>query len=72
MLPRSIARAVLKLGFRDEDKARIHELAAKNQDGTISRAELAELDNYIEAGDLMALLQSKARRTLDRSKGVSS
>jgi hypothetical protein len=60
-MPRLLARLVLRLGFRDRDKARMHELAVKNQDGSISPPELEELDDYIEAGDLMALLQSKAR-----------
>ena len=64
LLPRSFAHGILKLGFRQRDMARMHELAAKNQEGRISATELEELDNYIEAGDLMALLQSKARQTL--------
>ena len=71
-MPRLLARLVLRLGFRDRDKARMHQLAVKNQEGLISQAELEELDNYIEAGDLMALLHSKARRALRHGKEAST
>src|SRR5437588_11816944 len=67
-LPRTLARLVLKLGFSEEDKARMHKLAAKNQDGHISSAELEELDNYVKAGELLALLQAKARRARKQVK----
>jgi hypothetical protein len=59
-----LARHVLRLTFGPEDRDRMHELALKNQDGQISPAELEELDNYIKVGDLLALLQSKARKLL--------
>jgi len=71
-LPLTLARHVLKLGFSQEDRARMHELAVKNQEGRIARAELEELDNYVKAGDLLALLQSKARRSLKQQKPGSS
>jgi hypothetical protein len=67
-LPRTLARHILKLGFPAQDKARMHELAIKNQEGRLSPKELEELDCYVKAGDLLALLQAKARRTLRRSK----
>ena len=58
------ARYFLGLGFREEDKERMHELAQKNQASRISPQELLELDNYVKAGDLLAVLQSKARKFL--------
>src|SRR5207237_852275 len=64
------ARMVLKLKFRDEDLARVHELAQKNSSGTITRSELAEYDRYLMVGDLLALLQSKARQVLKRKPAV--
>jgi hypothetical protein len=70
LLPRTLARIVLKAGFPPADQARMHELALINQQGRISRAELEELDSYITAGDLLALLQSKARRTLSSKKAA--
>jgi len=39
----------------------MRELAAKNRRGDISHQELEELDNYITAGDILAIWQSKAR-----------
>jgi len=42
------------------------ELAAKNGEGTISPAELAEYDDYVKLADLLAILQSKARQVLGR------
>lgn len=59
-----LARYVLKLGFSDDDNARMHELAVKNQAGTLSAMEREELDNYVKVGDLLAILQSKARKRL--------
>lgn len=59
-LPTQIARHIVKLGFSEDDKTRMHELAEKNQEGKISPEELRELDSYIKVGDLIAILQSKA------------
>src|SRR5262244_1338945 len=59
-----LARYILELGFSTEDRARMRELAAKNQRGDISHQELEELDNYITAGDILAIWQSKARLAL--------
>jgi hypothetical protein len=61
------ARYVLSLRFRPEDKARMHDLAVKNQDGRLSAAERSELHNYVNVGHLLALLQSKARKSLKRN-----
>lgn len=59
-----LARHILTLEFSDDDKARMHELALKNQEGRVSSEELRELDNYIKVADLVAILQSKARKFL--------
>jgi hypothetical protein len=45
-----MVRQVLKLGFSDADKWRMHELAKKNSEGRISSDELAELDEFILLG----------------------
>lgn len=62
-----LARHILTLEFCDDDKARMHELAVKNQEGRASPEELRDLDNYVKVADLVAILQSKARKFL-RSK----
>lgn len=59
-----LARYFLARGFSADDKARMHELAVKNQEGRISPEELRELDSYVKVGDLLAILQSKARKLL--------
>jgi hypothetical protein len=64
-LPPEVARYFLGLSFSAADKARMHELAEKNQEGKISPAELEELDGYVRAGDVLAILQLKARRALN-------
>ena len=61
------ARAILKLEFDALDRVRMHELAVKNQEGRMSPEERAELDSYIKVGDLLAILQSKARKVLKKS-----
>jgi hypothetical protein len=65
-VPAELALEILKLRFSPQDEDRMHELAEKNRHGTITPAELETLDNYIKIGDLLALLQSKARQSLKR------
>jgi hypothetical protein len=63
-LPHEVARYFLSLSFNDEDKARMHELAVRNQNDALSAAEKEELFAYAKAGTLLSLLKSKARRAL--------
>jgi hypothetical protein len=65
-----VARHILKLGFSEADNLRMHELAEKNREGELTPAELAELDNFVKVGDLLAILQSKARKRLKQDAGV--
>ena len=58
------ARAFLKFGFDEADKARMHDLAVRNQEAGLSDAEKAQLENYVLVGHLLALIHSKARRSL--------
>ena len=64
-----LARHILGLGFSDRDKARMHDLAIRNQDDGLSPAEKDELFAFGKAGDLLALLKSKARRALGITAG---
>jgi hypothetical protein len=59
-----MARHFLALGFSERDKARMHDLAERNQDGALSGAEKEELLGYAKAGCLLGILHSKARRAL--------
>jgi hypothetical protein len=63
-LPIQLARYILDLGFSERDKARMHDLAVRNQDDALTPAEKEELFAFGKAGDLLAILKSKARRTL--------
>jgi hypothetical protein len=63
-LSRQLARFILSLGFDEADQARIEDLALRNQEGTLSEGEKEELFGYVKAGHLLALLHSKARKSL--------
>ena len=65
-----VARAFLKFGFGEADRAAMHELAVRNQDDDLSPGEKAQLENYVRVGHLLAILHSKARRSLV-ARGVS-
>jgi hypothetical protein len=67
-----VARHILKLQFSEVDKCRMHELAQRNQTGTLSQKELDELDNFIQVGDLLGILQSKARKYLKQATARNS
>jgi hypothetical protein len=63
-LSHEIARYILDLGFSDEEKARMHDLAVRNQKDALSPAEKEELFAFGKVGDVVSILKSKARRTL--------
>ncbi len=67
-LSHKFARYVLTLGFDEEDQARMKDLAERNQSADLSPEEQEELRNYVKAGHLLALLHSKARKSLQRKK----
>jgi hypothetical protein len=60
----TLAEGILALDFPDQDAQRVAELNAKANEGALSEAEEAELEAYINVGDLLALWQSKARQAL--------
>jgi hypothetical protein len=62
------AKYFLSLGFTEADKERMHELAVRNQEDRLSRAELEELMDFIRADQLLTILHSKARRALKKAK----
>jgi len=62
-MTRSLAESILALDFPEEEAARIDELNAKANEGTLTDEEEAELEAYSNIGDLLAYWQSKARQT---------
>jgi hypothetical protein len=65
-LTRPLAESILSLDFSDGDADRIAELSEKANEGTLSESEEAELEAYVNVGDLLALWQSKARQALQQ------
>lgn len=61
------ARAFLALGFKPGDRNRMNYLASRARAGRLSDLEGVELQEYLRAGDLLALLKSKARQSLRRT-----
>jgi hypothetical protein len=68
-LSAAAARAWLKLDFADEDRARMHELAVKAQEGMLSAEDEVALNNYRRAGCLLDMMHSKARHSL-KKRGI--
>ena len=58
------ARLILQLSFSPEERARMHELAAKNQEGSLTAEEESELDHYNRVGMVLSIMKSKARKLL--------
>jgi hypothetical protein len=61
-----IARHFQKLAFNPSDKARMHDLAVRNQDDALSASEKEEILASAKAGTLLSILNSRARRALRR------
>lgn len=61
------AEYLLSIRFDDRDIARMNELSELARNGTLSAQEQAELDSYIHVANLIAVIQSKARRSLGRA-----
>lgn len=59
-----VARGILAVEFAPMDRQRMHELATKNQEGTLTAEEEAELDGYVRIGLFLDLLRAKAHRSL--------
>jgi hypothetical protein len=61
-----MASAHLELRTDSELEAHIGELRQKANDGTLTPSEDAEYKDFIEAVDLISIMQAKARRFLTR------
>jgi hypothetical protein len=67
-LSRELARYIMTLGFEEDDQARMRDLAERNQEDSLAPDEKRELQNFVKAGHMLALLHSNARRSLKASK----
>jgi hypothetical protein len=59
-----VAQKLIDLRAAPELQARIDELAEKANEGLLTPAEDDEYKNLIDAGDIVAILQAKARQFL--------
>ena len=62
----AVAQQIAELRADAPTQARIEELAAKCNEGALTDAEQREYEAYVEALDLIGLLQTKARAILAR------
>jgi len=62
------ARGLVNFQADPEIQARIAELAEKCNEGQLSSDERAEYERYVQAIDLISILQSKARRLLKKGR----
>ena len=60
------AQSILALDFRETDRDRMNQLAAKAREDHLAKEEEQELDNYLLVGHLLDLLHSKARVSLEQ------
>ena len=65
-----VARSLLSLRAPAQAQARIEELADKCTAGKLTAEEEAEYDAYVWAGNLIAILQAKARALLAGQPGA--
>ncbi len=63
-LSAAAARSILELTFNQADKDRMRVLSSKASEGTITAVEQEEINNYERVGHMLALMKSKARRSL--------
>lgn len=64
------AREILALRPDEPARRRMEELAARSNDGALTAEERAEHQLFVEVGDLVALLQAKARHFLADHPGA--
>jgi hypothetical protein len=59
------AEFLLSIDFGKADRQRMLHLAELSQSGALTSEERAELDGYLHVGNLLAVMQSKARLALN-------
>jgi hypothetical protein len=65
------AQKIVKLGFSDEERNRMRELAERSRAGNLAPGEDEELDHFCRVGNLLSLLKSRARQFLKPRRRVS-
>ena len=65
-LSSAAAEFLLSIDFEESDRQRMLELAERSEGGILTAEEQREFDSYLHVGNLLAVMQSKARRALKR------
>lgn len=68
MFSREMAEVIVNRQPDAKLVARVAELGIKAGDGTLTEEERVEYQALVEAGDLISLIKSKARRFLDENQ----
>ncbi len=63
------AQPVLSIHFSPADEQKMRELMEKNNQGTITPEEQAEMEAFRQIGSFLAIVQAKARLQLKSSNG---
>ena len=64
----AFAADILTWNFDPSDHVRMDELASKSTAGTMSESERLEAEDYCVVGDLLAILQARARLAMQQAK----
>jgi hypothetical protein len=64
------AQAILRFDFDPKDRERMHELAVKGQQSTLTTTEEAQLASYRRVGRLVDFMRSKARLALKKNSAA--
>lgn len=70
-MSRETAQRIVELKVTDNERQRMHELAARNRAGTLASSEDEELGNFCRVGTTLSLLKSRARQVLKSRRRVS-
>jgi hypothetical protein len=66
------AEYLLSIGLEEGDRRRMLQLADGSGSGTLTVDEQAEFDSYLHVGNLLAVMQSRARAVLRRKPRLTS
>jgi hypothetical protein len=66
-----LARYLLSFSFPASDQARFDHLSEKAQAGTLSEEERAELEEFLDTNDFLAIVQAKARAALAKHSSAA-
>jgi hypothetical protein len=65
-LSREAAEYLLSVELPESDRRRMEQLAEHSEAGTLTAEERAEFEAYLHVGNLLAVMQSRARIALER------